>query len=248
MKQMKQKIKHLLSFSPFGVYEIFRDNKKQVKRIKTQERVINDYLNANEVKKMQIGCGTNLLEGWLNTDLNDIGSVVFLDAGGVFPIESDTFDFVYSEHLFEHLKVEQQLNMLVESYRILKKGGIMRIATPNLDFLFNIYADPTTPVHVDYVNHSVNTYPCLKSVYNSIIDKEEYYNYVINNFFKAWGHQMIHNFSSIKKLALQCNYANVRECKVGESEVSFLQNIEKHGTVIPERINLIETMVVEIIK
>ena len=71
---------------------------------------------------------------------------------------------------------------------------------------------------------------------------------MINNFFKAWGHQMIHNFSSIKKLALQCNYANVRECKVGESEVSFLQNIEKHGTVIPERINLIETMVVEIIK
>ena len=139
---------------------------------------------------------------------------MFLNADGVFPIESDTFDFVYSEHLFEHLKVEQQLNMLVESYRILKKSGIIRIATPNLDFLCTIYSDPYTPVHIDDINHSVNNYTCLKSVYNSIIDKEEYYNYVINNFFKAWGHQMIHNFTSIKKLALPCNYANVRECKV----------------------------------
>ena len=47
-------MKHVLSFSPSGVYEIFRDNKKHVKRIKTQERVIHDYVNANEVKKYKL--------------------------------------------------------------------------------------------------------------------------------------------------------------------------------------------------
>ena len=138
--------------------------------------------------------------------------------------------------------------MLTESYRILKKGGILRIATPNIDFLFNIHGNPVVPESSYYVDWAVKNIHQLKSVENLGIDKEEYYIYVINNFFKAWGHQMIHNFSSISKLALQCNYSKVRKCKVGESEVCFLRHIEKHGTIIPERINLKETMVVEIIK
>lgn len=248
MKNIKKSVKKLLSYSPFGVYEIFRDRKKISKRFNDQKKGVSEYLKNNETRKLQIGCGTNFLHGWLNTDLNDTDNVVFLDAGEVFPIESNTFDFIYSEHLFEHLTVNQQLNMLKEGFRVLKKGGIMRIAMPNLEFLFRIYSNPNDPVHLDYVKHSVSSYPCFKSVHNSIINEEEHYIYVINNFFKAWGHQMIHDFSSIKKLALQCNYSIIRRVKVGESEVPFLQNIEKHGTVIPERINLLETMVVEIIK
>jgi predicted SAM-dependent methyltransferase len=248
MQKSKDLIKKFLSYSPFGVYEICRDKKKMGKRIKTQRREIEDYLKSNEIKKMQIGCGKNLLEGWLNTDLIDDGTVVYLDAGESFPIASDTFDFIFSEHLFEHLKVEQQINMLNEGYRILKNGGIMRIAMPNLEFLYNLYLNPNTLLHKDYVNYYVSTSSYLKSVFEFVQNKEEHYIYVINNFFKAWGHQMIHDFSSIEKLALQCNYNVVKQCKVGESEVSFLQNIEKHGNTIPERFNLLETMVVEIIK
>lgn len=245
---MKKTVKKVLSLSPYGVYEIYRDKKALIKRIKRQKTIIDNYINNNNVKKMQVGCGSNVLEGWLNTDLNDSDCIAFLDAGRAFPIQSDSFDYIYSEHLFEHLTVDQQINMLVESFRILKKGGIMRIATPNLDFLFKLYSDPHTTKHLDYVEYAIHSSSYLQPVKNFIINTEEHHNYVINNFFKAWGHQMIHNFSSIKKLAMQCNYTSVRECNVGESEVSFLQNIEKHGTIIPERINLIETMIVEIIK
>jgi predicted SAM-dependent methyltransferase len=248
MQKIKGSLKKFLSYSPFGVYEIYRDKKNVDKRNKTQKKVIGDYVKSNEIKKMQIGCGKNLLEGWLNTDLIHSATVVYLDAGQSFPAETETFDFIYSEHLFEHLNVEQQINMLNEGYRILKKGGIMRIAMPNLEFLYNIYSNPNAPVNEDYVNHYVSSHSCLRSVFELVDNKEEHYIYVINNFFKAWGHQMIHDFSSIQKLALQCNYKVVRRCKVGESEISFLQNIERHGTAIPERINLLETMVVEVIK
>lgn len=245
---MKKKIKHILSFSPYGIYEIIRDKKIQNKRIKVQKKIIDNYLKNNEIKKLQIGCGSNILEGWLNTDLNGTETIAYLDAGERFPIESGTFDFVYSEHLFEHLKVEQQLNMLKESYRILKKGGLMRIATPSLEFLYKLYADPNTLENKQYVNWAIENIPILKAVNDLIIDTEEHYCYVINNFFKAWGHQIIHNFSSIKKLALQCGYSQVRRCNVGESNMPILRNIEKHGTIIPKNINLVETMVIEIIK
>jgi predicted SAM-dependent methyltransferase len=138
--------------------------------------------------------------------------------------------------------------MLKESFRILKKGGVMRIATPSLDFLFNLYANPKTLENKQYVNWAVENIPNLRIVNNLIINSEEHYNYVINNFFKAWGHQMIHNYSSIEKLALQCGYSQAENCNVGESSYEMLRNIEKHGTIIPEEINLIETMVVEIVK
>jgi predicted SAM-dependent methyltransferase len=245
---MKKKIKYILSFSPYSLYEIFRNKKKHNIRIKNQKLIINDYLKNNEVKKIQIGCGSNFLEGWLNTDLKDSDTIAFLDAGEKFPIESDTFDFVYSEHLFEHLTVEQQHNMLVESYRILKKGGVMRVATPSLDFLFSLYANPMTLENRQYVNWAVDNIPNLGIISNSIIDIEEHYCYVINNFFKAWGHQMIHNYSSLKKMAMQNRFSDFRLSSVNKSEVLYLQNIENHGTIIPENMNIIETMVVEIIK
>ncbi|MBG6062960.1 putative SAM-dependent methyltransferase [Flavobacterium sp. CG_9.1] len=245
---MKKILKKVLSLSPFGVYEVYRDRKARAISIKEQKTIIDAYIETNQIKKMQIGSGSNVLEGWLNTDLNYSESIAFLDAGITFPIISDSFDFIYSEHLFEHLKVEQQVNMLREGHRILKKGGVMRIATPNLDFLFKIYSDPHSRENLDYVDYYINASPYLKSVKILGIKKDQHHIYVINNFFKAWGHQVIHDFSSIKKLAMQCSYTSIRQCKVGESEVPFLQNIEKHGTIIPERINLIETMVVEIIK
>ena len=67
---MKKKVKNLLSFSPFGLYEIFRDNKIHTKRIKNQRVIIDNYLENYDIRKMQIGCGSNILDGWLNTDLN----------------------------------------------------------------------------------------------------------------------------------------------------------------------------------
>jgi predicted SAM-dependent methyltransferase len=245
---MKNKIKQILSYSPYGLYEIIRTNRKVSIQIKNQKTLINSYVKNNEIKKIQIGCGPNLFDDWLNTDIDCSDNIAYLNAGSQFPIASNSFDFVYSEHLFEHLKVEQQLNMLSESYRILKKGGVLRIATPKIDFLFDIFSKPSISESINYVDWAIKNIPHLKTVKNSVIDKDEHYIYVINNFFKDWGHQVIHNVNSISKLAFQCNFSQVRECAVGESEVAIFKNIEKHGTIIPVGINLMETMVVEIVK
>jgi predicted SAM-dependent methyltransferase len=245
---MKKTIKQLLRFSPYDLYEIVRDKMNQAEKGKKEVFKRDFYLENNEIKKIQIGCGTNVLEGWLNTDLKISDQILYLDAGEKFQLESDSFDFVYSEHLFEHLKVGQQLNMLTESYRILKKGGVLRIATPSIDFLFQLYENSKSSTMIDYVDWAVINIPHLVDVKNIIEDKEEHYIYVINNFFKDWGHEVLHSRSSFKKLALQSGFTQVEECTVGESDVSELKNIEKHGTIIPERINFLETMVMELVK
>lgn len=57
------------------------------------------------------------------------------------PIENDSAEVVYSSHTVEHITDEAAQKMFNESYRILKKGGILRIATPNIDLEYRAYKD-----------------------------------------------------------------------------------------------------------
>lgn len=248
MNLRKEKFKTFLSISVFGLYSDMKMNRKMKKRKLAAKEAMEIYFDESQAKKLHIGCGTNFLEGWLNTDLNPKPGAIFLDAGKEFPIVNEKLDYIYSEHLFEHLTPEQQLNMLRESYRVLKSGGAMRVATPSLDFLFDIYNAPLQKENREYVSWSVDSSPYLEFVDKNIKDENIHYCYVINNFFRAWGHQMIHNFTSLEKIGMQAGFSRVRKATVGESDISALQNIEKHGEVIPPEKNNLETMVVELIK
>ncbi len=245
---MKKKIKAILNVSPLFLYECYRDTKNEIKRNRNSQELINRYFENLGKKKLQIGCGNNFLKGWLNTDINGLEGTVYLDAGKKFPFENESFDFIFSEHLFEHLTIKQQINMMTEAYRILKNGGVMRLATPKLDFLFELYSQPEKKENKEYVKWAVRSIPNLRIAQDKIENNSFHYIYVINNFFRDWGHQMIHNFESIQNLAFQSGFAEVIKVEVGESEIEDLRKIEKHGTIIPEHINKLETMVVEIIK
>lgn len=245
---MKKEIKSILSISPLSVYNSFQRKRRVKISKKNTEEILAAYLLHKKCKKLQIGCGTNLIPGWLNSDINTCEGTVFLDAGKIFPIPSEIFDFVFSEHLFEHLNIVQQKNMLDESFRILKKGGVLRIATPSLDFLTDLYLNPFKPQNKKYTEWAVENIPGLFSVKLNVNDEKVHNNYVINHFFKAWGHQMIHNYGSMKSLALATGFSEVNQKEVGRSEFPELQGIEKHGIIIPEEMNEIETMVVELKK
>ena len=128
-----------------------------LKRQLVQRRRFLQYLKRVEEVKLQIGCGTNLLDGWFNTgiSLKECWYGAYLDAGKPFPFSDSTFDYIFSEHLFEHLTYKQGLNMLKECYRVLKPGGVMRLATPDLRFLLGLYQDPEKLINKAYMVYSV---------------------------------------------------------------------------------------------
>ena len=89
------------------------------------------YLRATPSPRLQIGAGYNMLNGWLNTTLYPFApGAVYLDASQPFPLPSASFDYVFSEHVIEHIEFEEAALMLSESARILKSGGRIRLATP----------------------------------------------------------------------------------------------------------------------
>ena len=95
------------------------------------QEIIDDYFRRERVRKLHIGCGGNILKGWLNSDYNSVHSdVIFLDATKPFPFNNDEFDYLFSEHVIEHFDFAKGFAMLLECHRILKPGGKLRISTP----------------------------------------------------------------------------------------------------------------------
>ena len=206
-----------------------------------RKRQIADYLHTCMVLKLQIGCGGNQLAGWLNTDFSISRckeGAMYLDAGERFPLPDASMDFIFSEHLFEHLNYAQAVNMLKESYRVLKPSGVIRIATPNFNFLKGLYIAPEKPIHKRYLEWSANGGGGGNPIPATPV-------YVINKFHTSWGHQIIYDDETLSNLLVDCGFKNVSLCKMGESSHEELKGVERHGDVIPTDFCQLETMVLE---
>jgi len=59
-------------------------------------------------------------------------SINFADARRHIPETSDSVDVVYSSHMLEHLDRREASAFLAEAKRVLKSGGVLRLAVPGL--------------------------------------------------------------------------------------------------------------------
>lgn len=84
-------------------------------------------------QKLQMGKGTDVTF----TDLFEGEGVVKLNVEEKFPFEDNSFDYVISFHLFEHVFNFQ--NSASEIYRVLKPGGKFIVSVP---FIHQYHADP----------------------------------------------------------------------------------------------------------
>jgi predicted SAM-dependent methyltransferase len=142
---------------------------------------IADYVKSHQVKKLQLGASNNVLDGWLNTDVFvNHAPIVFLDATKRFPFEDNTFDYVAAEHMIEHVEYQAAQVMMRECFRVLKPGGRVRFATPDLSVLLELHSTEKTEAQIDYIDWSIARFmPEAKDCKDV---------FVINNFFRAWGH------------------------------------------------------------
>src|SRR4030095_12453732 len=131
-------------------------------------------------------CGDHLLDGWLNADLFPRSAMVLhLDATGPFPFGDEEFDYVFSEHMIEHISYAQGLHMLSECYRILRKNRKIRISTPNLAFLIDLYKERKSDLQNEYIKWATDEFISFAPGYTDT--------FVINNFVRDWGHRFIYD-------------------------------------------------------
>ena len=83
-------------------------------------------------------------------------TVRYLDVSRRFRFPNGSFEFVYSSHLLEHLDRDVAERCLREVHRVLKDGGVVRLAVPDLDAVVAAYdpADPARFLHGIYESNS----------------------------------------------------------------------------------------------
>ena len=108
------------------------------------KRMIKKLVQSNELVKIHAGCGGHYLQGWINIDgSKKCKSDLRIDLSNGLPFPDNSVDFIFNEHFIEHLTYKNGLCFLKDSYRVLRPGGVLRTAFPDLDTLIDSYVRDT---------------------------------------------------------------------------------------------------------
>jgi SAM-dependent methyltransferase len=93
---------------------------------------------------LNLGCGSCYSDDpdWVNVDLHSTGpGVIVHDLYSRLPFRDGEFDAVYHSDVLEHLNKRFAPLFMRECRRVLKPGGVLRVATPDLEVICHIYLD-----------------------------------------------------------------------------------------------------------
>ena len=201
---------------------------------------ISNYIKNNEIRKIQLGSGTNRYEGWLNTDLYPKGGNTYLDVTSPLPIKSDSFDYIFSEHMIEHISFQDAERLLSESYRILRPGGKIRIATPDLSHYLSLFRENKSLQQKEYIDWMHSNW------INKAGIKYKNESFILNLAMHSWGHLFIFDFNTLNSVLSDIGFSEIQQFECQKSDDDNLANLENHGEVIGNiKMNHMETLVVQ---
>ena len=129
--------------------------------------------------KLHVGSGPVLLEGWINVDnqpYRGIDQVLDVREG----IPYSDLEYIFAEHFIEHLAYDDAMKFLRDCRRALVDGGVLRLTTPNLDWVW------MTQYHLgQWTQASEAVRDC----------------FWMNKAFRGWGHQFLYNAQTLT----ECN-------------------------------------------
>lgn len=218
---------------------------RHLQQLRRRRILVADYLQTHTVRKLHLGAGRARLEGWLDTDLNPAApQVAFLDATQPFPLPDASFDYVFSEHMIEHLAWSGGQAMLRECFRVLRPGGRVRVGTPDLEVFIGLYGHEGDPPRGRYVHWATERYAHGPGSAGEATG--DHASIVINNVFRSFGHQFLYDGELLAAALRVAGFTDIRRWSPGESDDVHLRAIESHGAVVHDaEMAAFETMVFE---
>ncbi len=156
--------------------------------------------------RLHIGSGPVAIAGWTNVDVTAYSGVdVVLDVREPWPFAD--VELIFAEHFLEHLTLSEGLAFLRECRRVLRADGVLRLSTPNLDWVWLTHYKPPTELTADE-----QLIGCLE----------------INRAFHGWGHQFLYNFRTLELALRAAGFVEVVSREYGMSDVEALRGLERH--------------------
>ena len=207
----------------FGLAALKSSLRARARRIRrammrVDDRIAAGYFQRAGEAKLQIGGSWHQLDGWLNTDIEPLPGVVQMDAARRFPFADATFAYVFTEHMIEHISYEAGARMLAECHRVLKRGGVIRVVTPDLTRLLALHANDLDSAQRRYLGWFCETFLPAGQPRSSVA--------AINAHFRLWGHQFLYDEDTLAVGLRNAGFGSVQRVTLGESRHPALRGLE----------------------
>jgi len=200
-----------------------------------------EYLRTHQIRKLQIGAGRLDYPGWLNTDIDPGPGEAYLDLTKRFPLPDQSVQYIFGEHVIEHLNYDDGLVMLRECYRVLAPGGKIRFATPNLLKYLQLFRDPKTPEIDNYLDAKIHWHGWPQTSDRGTM--------ILNMEMRSFGHEFLYDPRTLSNRLMEAGFRMIMQFPPGESDDPQLRGVEtRHKDARLRPMNDYESMVIQAVR
>lgn len=164
--------------------------------------------------KINLGSGHWKFDGWVNVDI-DFESLpdVAADLAGGLPFSSGVARLMHTEDFIDQLELEKAAEFLKECYRILAPGGVLRVLTPDVQQLANLYLNDPDRLKELWTGHV--------GVPLELGTSAE----ILNLGMRFAGHTFLYDEETFKALAANCGF-EARRVAYQQSDMPELRGLD----------------------
>ena len=158
-------------------------------------------------EKIHYGCGSNIVDGWLNIDLHEVERTGYRRVNLLerHPFEDSSVRFGFSEDTLEHLNQAESIFFLAEVYRTLVPNGVMRLSFPGLEGVLQRHYTP----------------PSEKRIREGELEA-----------YAFWGHVHFYSRDELQTVASHLGFREITFVEFGKSVHSTLSNMDTRADQI----------------
>lgn len=169
--------------------------------VRPRQRISAKRLASRSPLRLNLGCGTLPLAGWVNVELAGLPADLVWDLRYPLPFPDNSVDAIFHEHVMEHMYAYQGYMLVKDCYRMLKPGGVLRIVMPDASKYIGSYVDPS--------NEFINSWRPGRFTPMIALQQE----------FYSFGHRAIYDSATLHLFCHTAGFSLVESKKFGDSRI-----------------------------
>jgi SAM-dependent methyltransferase len=193
---------------------------------------------------VHFGCGFSAPDGWINFDASPTlrferlpvvsklyskngrrfpSNVVYGDVVKGLPLRAGTIDALFSNHVLEHIPLEDCRKALSNCFALLKPGGVFRLVVPDLKALIESYLRENSAGDPAAAHHFMSE-SCLGTPART--------RGVVGHMAAAFGntkHLWMWDEPAMFAALRAAGFKNIRRCSFGDSDDPMFRLVESEG-------------------
>ncbi len=184
-----------------------------------RERITLFSIMSKEVKNINLGSGDQVIPGFLSIDFSFKADLSLDLRKGILPFKSSTINIVVCTSAINYFDKNSGQKIINETFRVLKKGGIARFSTQDLEIIAQ-----------KYLNKDYNFF--FQKTANG---QERFQGKTFADKFNSWFYgydsgigtcQYVYDFETLKELFKNSGFRKIEKKKFMESEIVQIKSID----------------------